>query len=175
MNLLKLLIALLLALSCCSIANAEKTLGPEPKVLGDLGLVIVASGSPDYIKEWLNTKPSRGVTIKRLKVAQPEQLIITSFLVTGFTPDQNGNISLLVSFALLDPNGKEVFSQHHYAKVSGKAPENPSYIMADPALDIVLEKSDPEGEYTIIGIVEDLVSNKFARSSYKIKLVKKSV
>ena len=175
MNRLKLLIVLLLAMSFISAANAEKTLGPEPKVMGDLSLLIVASDSPDYVKEWVSTPPSHSVTIKRLKVAQPEQLIVTSFLVTGFTPDINGNISLLVSFALLDPNGKEIFSERHYAKASGKAPDNPSYIMIDPALDIVLEKTDPEGEYTIIGIVEDLVSKKHKKDRYKIKFVKKSI
>lgn len=172
MNQFKLLVILFTTLLFCSIANAEVTPGPEAKTAGDLGLVIVASDSPDYIKEWLNTPPSHGVTIKRLEVTRPGQLVVTSFLVTGFTSDRNGDFSIAVSFVLLDPKGKELFSQPHYAKASGKAPEVPTYIMADPAVDIVLDKTDQEGEYTIVGVVEDLISKKTARSSYKIKFEK---
>lgn len=58
MNQIRALFILLLTLFLCSIANAERIPGPEPKAAGNLGLVIVASDSPDYIKEWLNTPPS---------------------------------------------------------------------------------------------------------------------
>ena len=175
MKLLKSTIVLLLTFSLCSFANAEIVPGPKAKAVGDLGLVIVASDSPDYIKEWISTPSSHDITIKRLKEAKPEQLIITSFLVTGCTPDKDENISFTVSFALLDPSGKTLFSERDYAKASGKITNKPTFIIADPALDIVLEKSDPEGIYTILGFVKDLVSKKTARNSYKIKFTKNSL
>jgi len=172
MNLFKALSVVTITLALFSIAKAGNIPGPKPKPAGDLNLWIVTSDSPGYLQEWLNTPSSQGDELKRLDVAKPEQPVVTSFLVTGFTPDQYGNISTSVSFAFLDPNGKVVFNERNYSKVSGKAPKKLSFIMAEPALNIVLEKSDPEGVYTIIGIAEDLVNNKAVRRSYKIQYVK---
>ena len=172
MNQFKALFIVSFTLAIFSIANAGIIPGPKPKPVGDLNLLIVTSDSPDYLDGWLHTQSDPGVSLKSLDVAKPRQPLVTSFLVTGFTPDQNGNISTAVSFALLDPNGKALFNERHYSNVSGKAPEKLSFIMAEPALNIVLDKSDPEGVYTIIGIAEDLVNNKAVRKSYKIQYVK---
>ena len=169
--LIKNYLLIILAIYFTSAANAEVTPGPNPNENGNLGLVIVASHTPEYIKEWLSTPSNHGVTIKRLKIARPEQLIVTSFLVTGFTPDSEGNFLFRVSFALIGPDNKEVFSQKNYAAGKGKVPDKPTFVMADPALDIVLEHSDASGTYTIIGIVEDMVANKKVRSEYKIQFI----
>ena len=85
---------------------AENTPGPTAKMSGDLGLVIVASDSPDYIKKWLTTPSSHAVTIKRLKVAKPNQLIVAAFLVTGMSGNSEGNYDFSISFYVLDPNQK---------------------------------------------------------------------
>jgi hypothetical protein len=74
-------------------------------------------------------------------------------------------------FSLIGPDKKEVFGQRNFAIGKGKAPKNPTFVMADPALDIVLEHSDAPGVYTIIGVVEDIVSNKKVRSEYKIQFI----
>lgn len=153
-------------------AFAEITPGPAAKNPGDLGLVIVASETPDYIKEWLTTPPSHGVTIKRLKNAKPEQLIVAAFLITGMSGNKDGNYEFSVSFYILDPNNKPIFGQENYAKGNGKLPAKPMLRMADPALDIVLEESDPEGIYTIVAQVKDLVNGKKADDSYKIEFSK---
>lgn len=155
-----------------TVAQAEVTLGPNPNKDGDLGLVIVAAQTPEYIKEWVATPSDHAVTINRLTEAKPDQLIVTSFLVTGFTSGTDGNFRCNVSFALIGPDGKEVFGHKDYAKAKGKAPGKATFVMADPALDIVLEQSDLAGVYTIIGVVEDEISKKSARSEYKIKFTK---
>ena len=153
-------------------ANAEITPGPAAKEAGDLGLVIVASGTPKYIEEWLSTPSSHGVTIKRLKVAKPDQLIVTAFLVTGMSANDDGNYEFSISFYILDPNEKPIFGQRDYAKGKGRLPSKPMLIMADPALDLILEESDPEGTYTIVAQVVDLVNGKKASDSYNIKFIK---
>lgn len=153
-------------------ANAETTPGPVAKEAGDLGLVIVASGTPKYIEEWLSTPSSHGVTIKRLKVAKPDQLIVTAFLVTGMSANDDGNYEFSVSFYILDPNEKPIFGQRDYAKGRGELPSKPMLTMADPALDLILEDSDPEGVYTILAQVVDLVNGKKASDSYSIKFIK---
>jgi hypothetical protein len=148
----------------------EPGTGPEPKAEGDLSLLIVTSDSPDHAQEWLEAPPGRRISLKLLKTAKPDQEIITSFLVTGVTSDINGDYSFVVSFTLLDPYGKVVFGKRNYAKASGKAPVNPAFMIAEPALGIVLDGTDPLGDYKIIGIVEDLANNKIFRTSQKITL-----
>ena len=163
-------IVILLALSQASLAEIVE--GPKPNTTGDIGLEIVASGTPEYIKEWLSTPSSHGVKIKRLRVVKPDQLIVASFLVSGMSSDDNGDYSFSVSMYILGPNGEPIFGERNYAKGTGKVPDKPVFVMADPALDIVLEESDPAGDYKIVAQVEDLVSGAKADCSYLIKLMK---
>jgi hypothetical protein len=69
-----------------SIAQAQLLSGLKAKEAGDLGLIIVASETAKYIQDWISTPPESGVTIKRLRTAKPNQLIVTAFLVTGLAP-----------------------------------------------------------------------------------------
>jgi len=73
---------------------------------------------------------------------------------------------------LLGPDGKAVFGERDYARGKGKLHKNPAFIMADPALDLMLESSDPEGFYTIVAQVTDIMTGKKADSSYKMKFIK---
>ena len=167
--------AVLVLLFACSGAIAEPRPMPPPNQQGELGLIIVASESPVYIQEWLTTPPNHGVIIKRLHTAKPEQLIVTSFLVHGLASNQSRQYSFRVSFYVLDPDGKPIFGVRDYAKGKGTIPKNPSFIMADPALDIVLEDSDPPGTYTIAAQVVDTNNGKKADASYKIDFIKNAL
>lgn len=164
-------ICMLLALLSLEV-HAALVQGPEPKQPGDLAVVIVASDSPDYVKNWVATKPSAPITIKRLKVAKPDQLIVAAFLVTGFSANSEHQYSFRVSWYLLKPDGKPLGGERNYATGKGLAPPNATFVMANPALDIVLEASDPEGTYTLVAQAEDMVSGKKADSSYEIKFIK---
>ena len=168
-------ITALFLLVVCANSFAEVLPMPSPNPQGELGIVIVASDSPDYIREWLITPPSHGVTIKRLRVAKPEQLIVSSFLVHGVSPNQEGRYSFSVSFYLLGPDGKPIFGVRDYAKGEGIIPAISAYIMADPALDIVLEDSDPLGIYTIVVQVLDIANGKKADAFYKIEFIKNAL
>lgn len=148
---------------------------PSARQAGDLGLLIVASDSPKFVEEWVKTPPKHAPRIKRIFSAKPDQLIVSAFLVTGLSANESGQFSFSVSFYVLAPNGKPLFGQRDYARGAGKLPENPTFIMADPALDLVLEKSDPEGVYTIVGQVTDLVTGKKTDNFYKITFYQKRV
>ena len=163
---------LLLLIFTSGYVSADVTPMPSPNTKGDIGLIIVASHTPEYIDEWLHTPASHGVTIKRLKKAKPNQLIVSSFLVSGVTPDKDGKYSFSVSFYILDPNNKAIFGKRDYAKGKGTVPENPSFIMANPAFDIILEPSDPAGTYTIVAQVIDLISGKKTDDTYNIEFIK---
>jgi len=153
-------------------APAVVTIHPEPKAEGDLSLLIVAADSPEQTREWLDSSDDHKTGLQILKTAKSDQMINTSFLATGVTSDSNGDFSVEVSFTLLDPYGKLVLTKRNFAKTSGRAPVNPGFFMAEPELAIILGESDPAGEYTIIGIVEDLTNNKMVRTSLKIRLEK---
>ncbi len=165
-------VIILIALCINGAAYSETKPPLSAKPEGDLAIIIVASETPEYIKEWMSTPSSHGVTIKRLKTAKPNQLIVSAFLVTGLSADEDGEFSYSVSYYFLDPNNKALFGERDYAKGSGTIPKNPSFIMADPALDIILEDSDPEGTYSIVAQVKDLVTGKKADCSYNIRLIK---
>ncbi|MBU1710793.1 MAG: AMIN domain-containing protein [Proteobacteria bacterium] len=147
-----------------------ETIYPEPNAAGDLMLLIVTSDSPDHVREWLQAPPDAKIGLKLLKMAKPGQEISTSFLVTGLTQDSDGNFSYVISLTLLDPSGKPMVSQPRYAKGAGKAPAQPVFVLTEPELALILDNSDPVGEYKMIGVVQDLISNKISRSSTRITL-----
>lgn len=154
------------------IGPVVETVRPEPKAAGDLNLLIVTADLPEQTQEWLDSSPDRQSSLQVLKTVKTDQTINTSFLVTGVSSDSNGDYAVAVSFTLLDPDGKLVLSKRRFAKTSGRAPANPAFILADPELGIILGESDPAGEYTIIGLVEDLTTNKTVRTSLRITLEK---
>ena len=163
----KLVIVLIIAVLSSGVF-ADTVPGPKAEPAGNLKLIIVASSDPNYIKEWTSTPSSQAVTIKRLKRAIPNQLIVTAFLATGLTSDPTGEYRFSISYYFLDPHGEPLFGDRDYSKGIGLLPENPTLIMGDPALDIVIESSDPEGVYTIVAQIHDLVSGKKASDNYEI-------
>lgn len=154
------------------IVPAVVTVYPEAKAAGDLDLLIVAAENPEQTKQWLDSTPDSRSGLQIIKRAKPDQVITTSFLVTGVSPDRNGDYSVAVSFTLLDPAGKVVVSERRFATTSGRAPANPAFIMAEPELAFTLDKTDPAGDYMIICLAEDLGINKTVRSSLRIALGK---
>jgi hypothetical protein len=47
------------------------------------------------------------------------------------------------------------------------------YVMADPALDLTLEKSDPKGLYRLEATVKDNISNESINNFYEFTLIEK--
>jgi len=151
---------------------AERTPGPKARQAGDLALIVTASESLNYIKDWVSTSHDKPITIKRLYQIKPDQVAYCAFLVTGMSPDVKGMYAFVVHFKLKDPTGKILFDMPSYAKGNGPYPNIPTFIMANPALDLILEQSDPAGLYLIEATVEDLVTGKKAYDKYMIELKK---
>lgn len=148
------------------------TIYPEPRGAGDLDLLIVPSEAPEQIQEWLAGSPAGRSGLQMLQTAKENQEVNTSFLVTGVTPDSNGDYAVAVSFTLLDPAGKPLYNKRSFARTSGRAPTDPAFLLVKPVLGLILGESDPAGEYIIIGRVEDLTSNKMFRTSRKLIFAK---
>lgn len=151
-----------------SLSQGQFLPGAKAKLPGDLELIIVASGTAGYIQKWLNTPAKHGVTIKRLKVAKPNQLIVIAFLMTGLTGDANGDYKYTVNSYILGPDGEPIWGERDYAAGQGTLPNRPAIIMADPALDLTLDSTDPVGKYSIFAELTDHVSGEKATSRYTI-------
>lgn len=121
---------------------------------------------------WISTPTEQAAPVPRLRSLRPAQVGYAAFIVTGIEGDQNGNYSYSVSWKLFGPDGKLVLAYPQYAKGVGKLHSRPSFYLADPALDIILEHSDPSGDYVIEATAVDQVSGKTATSSYKVQLKK---
>ncbi len=150
-------------------ANA-KTLGPAPRVAGNLGLVVLASLDPNYLSEWANTAQEHPVTITRARKVAPEQTIYVAFVVTGMAPDGENEYSVSVSYELIGPDGEIVFGDEDYANSTGEVPSRPTYIMANPALDIIFDSKDFPGTYLIRAVVTDRTSSEKVEFSYELEL-----
>jgi len=147
---------------------------PSANTPGNLGITIVAAGNPQYLKDWVNPKKLNKVTIKRIHKVVPEQIAYCAFIITGLTPAPKpyNTLQYKVGFKLYGPTGTLLHHEPNYSRGNFNDPEKPVYTMADPALDLILENSDPAGTYTLEGIATDLVSGKTATSSYKLTLTK---
>jgi hypothetical protein len=167
----RLIIGMLLLLLPSSVC-AELTPRPKARPAGDLAILVTASDSLRYIEDWVSKSSDKPITIRRITEIKPGQLVYCAFLVTGLTGDKDSNYKFIVNFRLIDPNGKTVFEVPRYAKGNGTITLKPVFVMADPALDLVLEASDPAGLYQVEGTVEDLVSGKNVTDTYRIILKK---
>jgi hypothetical protein len=163
----KLLFVLLLSISATSKAI-------EPNAAGNLAIIIAVADSPKYLKTWISTPPEEAAPIPRLKELVPDQVGYAGFIITGIAGDELKNYSYSVSWKLIAPSGETLFTYPNYAKGSGKLHHRDSFYLANPALDIVLENSDPSGEYTLEATVIDQNGGKNASSLYKIQFRKQS-
>jgi len=150
---------------------AENGFALDAKKTGDLQLEIAVSPSPKYLHDWISTPSQHGIVIKRLYEAYPDKTVYVAFIATGYTPDSDGKVDLIAHWSLLGPDGKTVLSKQNYATYSYKN-EKPGFVMLDPALDIVLEDSDPAGTYTICGFLEDRIAKTRARRLYFFEFIK---
>ena len=152
----------------------SKTPWPPPSQPGNLNITVVASDSPQYLHDWVDPAKHNKVTIRRINKIKAEQIAYCGFLISGLTPSPapDSSVYFSVGFKFYGPDGSLVFEQPIYTQGKMNDPQKPTYIMADPALDLIMEKSDPVGIYTIVGIVTDLVTKQKATGSYKLSLIK---
>ena len=150
----------------------SKTPWPPPAQPGDLNITVVASDSPQYLHDWVNPEKHNKVTIKKINNIKVEQVAYCGFLISGLTPSPapDSSVYFSVGFKLYGPDGSLLFEQPIYTQGKIKDPQKQTYVMADPALDLIMEKSDPVGTYTIVGIVTDLVTKQKATGIYKLTL-----
>jgi hypothetical protein len=166
MTLKKLFLLIAIFLGFVSVVAAE---GPDSGP--QLDVKVVASASPEFIKEWIGAHYNQTVEIDPVTEVKPEQVFYVAAIVSGFGLTPEGGTDITGDLILVEPDGtiayeqKDIFS-HKVA--SGHPPEG--FIMLDPAVDMALEEEDPEGSYTIKAVVRDKVLNQEAAGEYSVQL-----
>jgi len=133
----------------------------EPNSPGDLSVIVFVSPTDRFIEEWISTPPEHGPTIKRIQEAKADQLVYVGFIVTGYTTDDNGSTTFDVDVRVVYPSGEELFKKDKFAVYHG-APRSAGFVLADPVLELMIESTDPMGQYTIQAVVHDRVIGKTA-------------
>ena len=144
----------------------------EPNPVAKLAVIVSMADSKRYLDTWVSTSPETSAPIPRLKMLKPNQVGYVGFIVTGIEGDEGGNFDYSVSWKLIGPAGKLVYEFPNYAKGEGKLHHKAAFYMADPALDIILENSDPSGDYKLEVTAVDQVSGRTASTSYSIEFNK---
>ena len=141
----------------------------DPSPTGQLEVIIAVSASPEYIREWVAAHYNQPITIEKVEEIRQNQIVYASVIVSGFGVTEKGGIDLSGDFILLDPNGKVSIKQKDIFRLKeekGLAPKG--FIMLDPALDLMVEDSDPEGVYIFKAVVRDNVLGKTASGEYSL-------
>lgn len=137
---------------------------------GELKVYVVVSDNHEYIDEWITTSSSHGVHIKGVNEFVPNETIYCAFIVTGYELNEKGKVDLSADMEVIKPDATILFSEVNYAKADKKTDNKPGFIMMDPALDLVLDKTDVLGVYTIKVTIRDKINSKIANAEEKIIL-----
>ena len=148
------------------------TYAVAPNHTGNLKIFISLSSSPKYLHTWVSTPPESGAPIPRLRQVNPEVPAYAAFIVSGISANSKNQFSYSVSWRLLGPSGREVYSYPDYAHGKEQLHIRPAFYMADPALDIIMEHKDPAGKYILEAVAKDNVTGKKAKHSYEFNLTK---
>lgn len=138
----------------------------------NLKVFIAISDSPKYIEDWVSKRANEPVTINRKQAFSPDETIYIAFIASGFGTDNNLKVNLHANINITDPNGEKLFDLKDYSKAIGSVPDRkPSFMMLDPALDLVLENIDPKGVYILHIEIIDKTLNKISMATENIYLV----
>jgi hypothetical protein len=163
------LIAALLAVSVASAPGTAAEL-MKPRESGDLVVVVAAADSPDYIREWMETRFEDSPRLERLNETAIGEWLYISFLVTGLTPSAEAAYDFTVGYRLLRPDGSILFDEPAQATNRSKGTARRGWVMSDPALDLLFDETDPPGRYTLEVRVRDNIAGAEATTTHIIHL-----
>ena len=169
-------ISLLLSFVCLSHAtNVSTRLTPkrliDPNPTGQLQLIIGAGSSPEYLDQWVSTPSSTPIGIPRIRQCVPNQMVYFGFFVTGYAVSANGQMNCTAEVKVLHPDGTAAFDKPFRATTKGPTSRK-GFIALNPAMDLTLENTDPEGLYRIVGTLTDHVTGMSTQAIYKIEFGK---
>jgi hypothetical protein len=120
-------------------------------------LFITAKGA-ELFQAW-NTNPAGGFSIVPVKVAQRGEFLSAVVLFSGCAAAKDGNCNALLDITAFDPSG-DVYGEFKEQElwVAKPAPAQGHSQLAVGYMGMVIEPTDPSGEYKVVAKARDLVS-----------------
>jgi len=143
----------------------------KPNEPGRLAGYIAVGASPDFLKDWLLPGSPHVPLVKQFHIGETAYV---GFIATGVLPNKSGQASVTVDVRIARPDGSVLFEQTNYATVVGQKCKVAGFVIADPALDLEFDSTDPVGTYSVVAMFHDAVSNKGALCEVRIELIKKA-
>jgi|SRR6185436_7829760 len=143
----------------------------KPNEPGRLGGYIAVGASPDFLKDWLRPGSPHVPLVKQFHIGETAYV---GFIVTGVLANNSGQSSVTVDVRIARPDGSVLFEKTSYASVVGPTSKGAGFAIADPALDLEFDSTDPIGTYSIVAMFHDAVSKKGALCEVRIELLKKA-
>jgi len=145
----------------------------DPNSPGELKVDVVASNSPEYVQQWVNTSFKEVIHIKPAKEVIPEQTIYVAVIVTGYEINDNGTVNLTGDFALQNPDGTLMFNEKNAFMYKRPITHQKGFVMMNPVINLTLENKDQRGIYIFKAFVKDNICQKTAVGEYTFTLVNK--
>jgi len=133
---------------------------------------IAATTDSHLLRTWIGTGIVENILDTAPKILRPNQQLHLAFLVSGASPDNRKRTNFSIHWKLLRPDGSKMFGENNYAHGSEQIVATPDYQMANPALDIILDRDDLEGEYRLEATVEDKIAHRTATTAYRFSFQK---
>ncbi len=119
---------------------------------------IVLSHSADFVGSWIAENKLKQLPASRVKKIKKDKSFFAAFFAKGLTGDHADRYQFEVDWKLYKPDGSVLFAEDGYALGSGPAPKDSVFAIAYPTLFIILDKSDPPGNYRLEATVQDKVT-----------------
>ncbi len=141
----------------------------RPNSPGQLAVVLFASETTDIFDDQ-GGEPGP-LTLPQIRGAAVGETVHVGLFIHGYTVSDRGLVNLVIDMKVLGPEDQPVVEESDWSRYMDKAPEMPSFLFVRNRLDLTLEPHDPEGDYTILARVRDLVSGRDTTGTYSLYVI----
>ena len=141
---------------------------------GDLGAIVFVSGSLAFAREWFTTAFEHRTRLRPLKRVTVDQVFHIAVFVSGYLRDSSGQVDVVAEITVRDPTGKVFLGESMKIGHKGPMGEKPGILLIPDALDVMIEPSDPMGDYNIDATVVDKVSGTTTSATTTVTVVEGS-
>ena len=159
----------LIALACLATAQPDPVRAEHGNPPGELAVHILASDSPTFIEEWMNTPFQHPVQVRNVDQSERGRVTYVAFLVTGHSLGKDERALVDVDIRVLRPDRTIAFAESSYARVASRCPRV-GFVLADAGLDFGIGTADPLGGWTIEAVARDRVNGKRAPASHTLHI-----
>lgn len=150
-------LVLLLLLAFVGSEVIKKEARPVAGAPGELAIFAVISEPSESIQAAIDSSVGR-LDRQNLSVVRPGQPFVISFLLTGLLADVSNEYHYIVDAYILAPGENPIWGKQGYAHGRREARVEREIVLAEPALELVLETDKPAGRYAVFVQVTDKVS-----------------